>query len=73
MTNARDRIRKASDLVGYYDGPTAGAPVGLASDTDTRVYPKGSPAVQAAGRRRHQGISQRRGDHQFNFRDTPPW
>jgi serine/threonine protein kinase len=45
VTNARERIRKASELVGYFDGPAATAPTIPASDGETKVYPKGGPAV----------------------------
>jgi formylglycine-generating enzyme required for sulfatase activity/serine/threonine protein kinase len=47
VTNARERIRKASELLGYFDGPVATAPAAPASDGETKVYPKGGPAVQA--------------------------
>jgi serine/threonine protein kinase len=46
VANARERIRKASELVGYFEGsppPSVSLP-----EADTRVYPKGPPASPSA-------------------------
>jgi branched-chain amino acid transport system substrate-binding protein len=47
VTNARERIRRASELVGYFEGPTGTAPTVSAPDADTRGHPQGGPAAQA--------------------------
>jgi len=45
VANARERIRKASELISYFDGTAAAASTSM-PDADTRVYPKGGTAAK---------------------------
>ena len=45
VTNAKERIRKASELLSYFEGQSAGG--ATAHEASTRVYPKGVPSHQS--------------------------
>ena len=46
VTNAKERIRKASELLSYFEG-TGNTTQDSREDDSTRVYPKGGPDAQA--------------------------
>lgn len=48
VANAKERIRKASELLSYFEGLSAGT--AAAQDASTKVYPKGEPPAQTTGR-----------------------
>jgi formylglycine-generating enzyme required for sulfatase activity/tRNA A-37 threonylcarbamoyl transferase component Bud32 len=45
VVNARERIRKASELINHFEGPASAAPAMPSPDGETRVYPKGDPTA----------------------------
>jgi formylglycine-generating enzyme required for sulfatase activity/tRNA A-37 threonylcarbamoyl transferase component Bud32 len=45
VVNARERIRKASELIGHFEGPGSAVPATPSPEDGTKVYPQGGTAA----------------------------